>query len=184
MGGRPAAGELAFILRIKNPSPGPSRRERIRQSLREDRADIVELNRLSDRAISDYHMTLLSGNAGMLYNNNLVLGSMVSIIVLFATGCFLTTSTSRNSYHSPRTGLPSVSAQPSVGDRNSALISACGSAGMGVDFVTGNCVPSSGGQVNPYNLYPPFQAPLPKQTPSEMILRCPGGVDFVTGQCI
>ena len=120
----------------------------------------------------------------MLRNNALVLGSIVSLSALFATGCFLTTSTSGNSYYSPRTGLPSVSAQPSVSDRNSALIFACGSAGMGVDFVTGNCVPLSGGQVNPYNPYPPFQAPLPKQKPSEMILRCPGGVDFVTGRCM
>ena len=67
--------------------------------------------------------------------------------------------------------------------RNNDLV--LGSVGsIIVLFVTGNCVPSSGSQVNPYNLYHPSQAPLPKQTPGEMILRCPGGVDFVTGQCI
>jgi len=68
---------------------------------------------------------------------------------------------------------------------NTNLVYICGKAGMGVDFVTMNCTKSDGSQVNPYNLYPPFQSPLGKPDPSESIMRCQGkAVDFVTGKCM
>jgi hypothetical protein len=75
--------------------------------------------------------------------------------------------------------------RPEPSDREGDLIFACGSKGLAADFVTGNCVSSSGRQVNPFNLYPPFQTPLPQPSPSELIMRCAGrAVDFVTGQCM
>lgn len=75
--------------------------------------------------------------------------------------------------------------RPEPSDREGDLIFACGSKGLGADFVTGNCVSTSGRQVNPFNLYPPFQIPLPQPSPSELILRCAGrAVDFVTGRCM
>jgi len=67
------------------------------------------------------------------------------------------------------------------------LIQACGAKGLGVDFVTGNCVSPRGGQINPQNLYQPFTAPLPQPGSDELIMRCgaQGRVaDFVTGRCM
>lgn len=70
-------------------------------------------------------------------------------------------------------------------DRNSKLVFACGSKGMSADFATGNCISPTGNQVNPLNLYPPFQAPVLKPSSGELILRCQGrAVDFVTGRCL
>jgi hypothetical protein len=64
------------------------------------------------------------------------------------------------------------------------LVITCGSKGMGVDFATGNCINRGNEQVNPYNLYPPFMAPLPPPSPNDTIMRCQGRApDFVTGQC-
>lgn len=86
-----------------------------------------------------------------------------------------------------RTAVPLVrnsSGSIDTGQRNSQLVFACGAAGMGVDFVTGNCVPPGGGQVNPHNVAPPF-APLPRSSPGDLIMRCGGrAVDFVTGRCM
>jgi hypothetical protein len=67
------------------------------------------------------------------------------------------------------------------------LIIACGSKGLTVDFVTGNCVMPHGGQINPQNLYQPFAAPLPQPNLSELIMRCGAqgrSADFVTGRCM
>lgn len=67
------------------------------------------------------------------------------------------------------------------------LIQACGAKGLGVDFVTGNCVSPRGGQINPQNLYQPFAAPLPKPDPSELVMRCGAqgrAADFATGRCM
>jgi len=80
-------------------------------------------------------------------------------------------------------------AQDQFGGRNSPgdLINACGSKGLAVDFVTGNCVAPRGQQVNPQNLYPPFTAPLPKPQPNDLIMRCGAqgrSADFVTGRCM
>lgn len=73
----------------------------------------------------------------------------------------------------------------SIAERNNNLIFICGSSGMGVDFVTSNCTRTDGNQVNPYNLYPPFMAPLPSPSPADSIMRCQGrAVDFVTGRCM
>ena len=70
-----------------------------------------------------------------------------------------------------------------TGRRNADLIHAC--RGYAVDFVTGRCVKPGGQQVNPRNLWPDFQAPLPKPDPGDLIVRCRGrGVDFVTGKCL
>jgi hypothetical protein len=57
--------------------------------------------------------------------------------------------------------------QDSYGGRNRAadLVRACGAKGLGVDFVTGNCVSPQGRQINPHNLYQPFTAPLPQLIP-------------------
>src|SRR5712692_4118781 len=78
----------------------------------------------------------------------------------------------------------SSSGSMDIGQRNSQLVFACGAAGMGVDFVTGNCVPTGGGQVNPRNVTPP-SAPLPRSSPGDLIMRCGGrAVDFVTGRCM
>lgn len=86
-----------------------------------------------------------------------------------------------------RTAVPLVrnsSGSMDIGQRNSQLVFACGAAGMGVDFVTGNCVPPGGGQVNPRNVAPP-SAPLPRSSPGDLIMRCGGrAVDFVTGRCM
>ncbi len=71
------------------------------------------------------------------------------------------------------------------GRRNGNLAAACGAKGMAADFVTGNCVSPSGRQVNPANLYQPFQSPMPEPSPGELIMRCEGrAVDFVTGRCM
>jgi hypothetical protein len=79
--------------------------------------------------------------------------------------------------------------QDLFGGRNNPgdLIYACGSKGLAVDFVTGNCVAPRGQQINPQNLYPPFTAPLPKPEPHDLIMLC--GVqgrsaDVVTGRCM
>ncbi len=70
-------------------------------------------------------------------------------------------------------------------DYDNNLTFACGSKGMSADFVTGNCISRSGNQVNPLNLHPPFQAPVPRPPNNELILRCQGrGVDLVTGRCM
>jgi hypothetical protein len=80
---------------------------------------------------------------------------------------------------------PEQGAETTLNKRNNDLVFICGSKGMSVNFVTGACVTSSGQQVNPLNLYPPFQAPMPKGQPSDMIMRCQGrAVDFVTGRCM
>lgn len=75
-----------------------------------------------------------------------------------------------------------------TGQRNdSNLVFACGSKGMGVDFVSGNCVSRSGNQVNPFDLYPPFQAPLQKPSSGDLIMRCSlqgRTPDFATGRCM
>jgi len=75
------------------------------------------------------------------------------------------------------------------GGRNNPgdLVYACGSKGLAVDFVTGNCVAPRGQQINAQNLYPPFTALLPKPEPHDLIMRC--GVqgrsaDVVTGRCM
>jgi hypothetical protein len=73
------------------------------------------------------------------------------------------------------------------GGRNQAgsLITAC--KGLGVNFVTGNCVSNGGEEVNPRNLWPPFAAPLPKPESGELIMRCGAlgkTADFVTGRCM
>lgn len=74
---------------------------------------------------------------------------------------------------------------PHQPDRQGNLVTACGAKGMVPDFVTGNCVSPSGRQVNPANLYPAFQSPMPEPSPGELIMRCQGrGVDFVTGRCM
>ena len=100
---------------------------------------------------------------------------VVVCLLLWQAGCF----------HALSGQYRRHSADDAVNKRNNDLVFICGSKGMGVDFVTGNCVATSGGQVNPLNLYPPFQAPLPKQSPSDMIMRCQGrAVDFVTGRCM
>lgn len=84
-----------------------------------------------------------------------------------------------------RTGPGTQTHVALLGNRDNDLVFVCGSAGMGVDFVTGNCVSSRGNQVNPYNLYPPFMAPLPRPSPSDTIMRCRGrAVDFVTSCCM
>ncbi len=73
------------------------------------------------------------------------------------------------------------------GDRESALVYACGSKGFSVNFVTGNCIGAGGREVNPHNLYPPFMAPLPNPDPNELIQRCGAlgrAADFVTGRCM
>ena len=69
---------------------------------------------------------------------------------------------------------------------NSQIIFACGSAGMSVNFVTGNCVNSSGGQVNPRNVTAP-SIPVPRQSSQDLVMRCGSlgkSVDFATGRCI
>lgn len=77
------------------------------------------------------------------------------------------------------------SSPPPQPDRQGNLVTACGAKGMVPDFVTGNCVSSSGRQVNPANLYPPFHSPMPEPSPGELIMRCEGrAVDFVTGRCM
>lgn len=73
------------------------------------------------------------------------------------------------------------------GDREGALVYACGSKGLSTNFVTGNCILPNGREVNPHNLYPPFMAPLPKPDPNDLVQRCGalGRVpDFVTGRCM
>jgi hypothetical protein len=79
--------------------------------------------------------------------------------------------------------------QDLFGGRNNPgdLIYACGSKGLAVDFVTGNCVASRGQQINPQNLYPPFTALPPKPEPHDLIMRC--GVegrsaDVIAGRCM
>lgn len=65
------------------------------------------------------------------------------------------------------------------------LILACGSAGMSVNFVTGNCVNSNGSQVNPRNVASP-SIRVPQQSSSDLITRCGAlgkSPDFVTGRC-
>jgi hypothetical protein len=34
------------------------------------------------------------------------------------------------------------------------------------------------------NLYPEFQAPVQGPSNEDLIMRCPRGVDFVTGRCM
>ncbi len=73
------------------------------------------------------------------------------------------------------------------GEKEGALVYACGSKGLSANFVTGNCVLPDGREVNPHNLYPPFMAPLPKPDPNDLVQRCGalGRVpDFVTGRCM
>ena len=96
---------------------------------------------------------------------------------------FLNTLGDASSQHTP--GADTHSARHNSPNNNSELIFICGSAGMGVDFVTGSCVSPSGGRTSPYNLYPDFQAPLPTPpSPGDAIMRCGGrAVNFVTGKC-
>lgn len=71
-----------------------------------------------------------------------------------------------------------------IGERNDQLIFTCGAVGMGVDFVTGNCVTAGGRQINPRNIAPPSPAHS-NFSHSELIMRCGGrAVDFVTGRCM
>ena len=82
-----------------------------------------------------------------------------------------------------RAQTPGLQAAPRLSEQD--LVFTCGSAGLGVDFVAGSCVTPYGDSVNPHNLYPDFQAPLPQPTPSNLIMRCRGrAVDFVTGKCM
>jgi hypothetical protein len=70
---------------------------------------------------------------------------------------------------------------------NQQLIQACGAKGLGVDFVTGNCVSPRGTQINPHNLYQPFTAPLPQPNSNELSIRCGAlgrAPDFATGRCM
>jgi len=74
-----------------------------------------------------------------------------------------------------------------TGQRNdSNLAVACGSKGMTPDFATGNCFSQSGKQINPFDLYPPFQAPIKRPSDQELIQRCAGQgrtPNFATGRC-
>lgn len=110
------------------------------------------------------------------------------ILCFFLFGCGHGISTRQASMPSVTTAAtPAARQTPTQTNQgyNNNLTFACGSKGMSADFVTGNCISRSGSQVNPLNLYPPFQAPVPKPSNSELILRCQGrGVDFVTGRCM
>lgn len=73
----------------------------------------------------------------------------------------------------------------STNSANNQLTYACGSAGMGANFVTGNCVNSNDRDVNPRNVVSP-SIPLPQQSSQEVLMRCGAlgkGADFVTGRC-
>lgn len=68
---------------------------------------------------------------------------------------------------------------------NGQLIFACGSAGMSVNFVTGNCIGYRGAEVNPRNVVSP-SIRLPQQSSSDLMMRCGAlgkSADFVTGRC-
>lgn len=86
----------------------------------------------------------------------------------------------------PSRSLKATRPFSNINRANNDLIFICGSQGMGVDFVTGNCTGTGGSQVNPYDLYPPFQSPFPTPpNPNDAIMRCQGkAVDFVTGRCM
>ena len=96
---------------------------------------------------------------------------------------FINSLADASSSHTPV--VATHSARHNLSNDNSDLVFICGSAGMGVDFVTGSCVSSSGSRTSPYNLYHDFQAPLPTPpSPGDAIMRCGGrGVNFVTGKC-
>lgn len=80
--------------------------------------------------------------------------------------------------------------QDLFGGRNSPsdlIFYACGSKGLAVDFVTGNCVVPLGQEINPRNSYPPLTALLPKPKPHDLIMLC--GVqgrsaDVIAGRCM
>lgn len=102
-------------------------------------------------------------------------------ILLTLLVCYAIAACGQITSPNARRQLPTTTSQRN----DSNLVFACGSKGMGVDFATGNCVSQSGNQVSPFNLYPPFQAPLQKPSNEELIVRCQGrAVDFVTGRCM
>ena len=80
-----------------------------------------------------------------------------------------------------------VNAQQRQDNSDDRLIVACGSKGLGVDFVNRTCVFPNGREANPRDLYAPFQAPVPQNDPGNLTTMCSrlGKVpNFATGQCM
>lgn len=80
----------------------------------------------------------------------------------------------------------STSSVNTINATNNQLVFACGSVGMGVNFVTGNCVSSNGRQVNPRNVVSPAIT-TPHRSSQDLVSRCGElgkGVDYVTGKCL
>jgi hypothetical protein len=75
--------------------------------------------------------------------------------------------------------------QAQTSKNTSSLVYACGSVGMSVNFVTGNCISNTGNEVNPRNVVSP-SIKLPQESSSNLIMRCGAlgkSSDFVTGRC-
>ena len=99
-----------------------------------------------------------------ILKSNVAKMTMLLISCLVLSGCV----TGRQPYTNNNSGRTNINNARSMdnGEMNSQLVFTCGTAGMGVDFVTGNCVSSGGSQVNPYNVAPnPFS--LPRQDPGD-----------------